>query len=430
MLDEDTISQMAGTMTRVRRDARTGWLILALLVALFSLAGVTIATTQQADADGGAPNLAYVAGGGSGANDLVVIDIAKHGVTGRVAVGGAPAGVVLSADGRFAYVTQSDKNALAIVDARELRVVGTIPVGSQPQALAIDQTETPPVLYVANSGGNTVSVVNPDARKVVATFQVGEHPGGMAVALNGTGIVAQDINDAELYVANTSSDSVTVISTEHRRVLATIPVPGGPVGVVVPQSGGVAYISLRTGAVAVVSLAKHTLLGTLLAAPSGATTPPGMMDYDAVTGQVYVPEPATGAVAVLAPASVGSGDGAPVLPHEPARTLPFGGGPSAVAITFDGAYGFVTQRDVGKATMFNVGTHKPLAEITVGGAPRAVVTGAYPPLLNRQTANVAAYVVTGLLIVVLAVSIYFVARGTRRNKRNIKDTPLEQGDEG
>lgn len=417
-------------MTKNWRDARTRLLILALLVSLFSLAGITIANTQQAYADGGAPNLAYVVGGGNGASDLVVIDIAKRSVTGRVTVGGAPAGVVLSADGRFAYVTQSDKNSLAIVDAHDLRVVGTIPVGSKPQALALDQAETPNLLYVANSGGDTVSVVNPDARNVITTFQVGQHPGGLAIALNGTGIVAQDINDAELYVANTGSDSVTVISTEHRRVLATIPVPGGPVGVVVPQSGGVAYISLRTGAVAVVSLAKHTLLGTLLPAPSGATTPPGSMDYDAVTGQVYVPEPAAGTVAVLAPASAGSGAGAPVLPNEPARTLAFGGGPSAVAITFEGSYGFVTQRDAGKTTMFDAGTHKPLAEIAVGGAPRAVVTGAYPPLLNRQSANVAAYVVTGLLIIVLAVSIYFVARGTRRNKRNIKDAPIEQGDEG
>ena len=38
--------------------------------------------------------------------------------------------------------------------------------------------------------------------------------------------------------------------------------------------------------------------------------------------------------------------------------------------------------------------------------------------------------VTGLLVVVLAVSIYFIARGTRRNKRNVKDMPVEEGDEG
>lgn len=414
-------------MQRVWRDARIGSLLLALLVSLLSLAGITIASIQPAFADGGAPNLAYVAGGGSNANDLVVIDIAKRSVTGRVAVGGAPAGVVLSADGRFAYVTQSEKDALAIVDARNLQVAATIPVGAGPQALALNQAETPNVLYVANSGGNTVSVVDADARQVVATFPVGQHPGGMAIAFNGTGIVPQDVNDAELYVANAGSDSVTVISTEHRRVLATIAVPGGPVGVVVPQAGGVAYVSLRSGAVAVVSLAKHTLLGTLLHAPAGAATLPGMMDYDAVTGQIYVPESATGNVAVLAPASVGSGDSAPMLPTEPARTLSFGGGPSAVAITFDGTYGFVTQRDAGKTTMFDVGTHQPLAEIDVGGAPRAVVTGAYPPLLNRQTANVAAFVVTALLVVVLAVSVVFVARGTRRNKATAKEA---RGDEG
>ena len=417
-------------MTRLWHRGWPGASILALLATLASLAGVTTHGMQKVYADGGAPNLAYIAGGGASGNDLVVVDIAKRSVTGRVAVGGTPAGVILSADGRFAYVTQSEKGTLAIVDARNLQVAATVSVGAKPQALALDQTASPNLVYVANSGGDTVSIVNPDGRRVIGTLQVGQHPAGLALALNGTGIIPQDINDAELYVANTDGDSVTVISTEHRKVLATIQVPGGPVGVVVPQSGGVAYISLRSGAVAVVSLARHTLLGTLLPAPAGATSLPGTMDYDAVTGQVYVPQSGTGNVQILAPASAGSGNGAPVLPSEPARTLSFGGGPSAVAITFDGAYGFVAQRDAGKVTMFDVGTHKPLAQLTIGGSPRAVVTGAYPPLLNRQAANVAAYVVTGLLVAVLGVSIFFVARGSRRNKKDAKGTQVDEGGAG
>ena len=91
------------------------------LAALAALAFI-FAALPSASADGGAPNLAYVAGGGPGGNDLVVIDVAKRQVTATIPVGGAPAAVVLSADGRFAYVTQSAANSLAIVDAAARKV--------------------------------------------------------------------------------------------------------------------------------------------------------------------------------------------------------------------------------------------------------------------------------------------------------------------
>jgi hypothetical protein len=83
-------------------------LLLALLLATATAAGV-------ARADGGAPNLVYVAQEGGG---LVVIDIAKRQVVGRLAVGGAPSVVLLSYDSRYAYVAQRATGRVAIVNAR------------------------------------------------------------------------------------------------------------------------------------------------------------------------------------------------------------------------------------------------------------------------------------------------------------------------
>jgi YVTN family beta-propeller protein len=387
--------------------------LLFLSIALFC--GMAVAAPQTARADGGAPNLAYVAGGGSGGNDLVVIDIGKRAVTGRVAVGGGPASALLSTDGRYAYVAQSTKNAVAIVDARTLQVVATVPVGPTPQGMALDLSRSPNLLYVANSGSDTLTMLDPDARKVVASVTVGKHPTGVAVAAIGSGIAGADLSDAEIYVANSGDDTVTVLSARHRTTIATIPVSGGPLNVVVPASGGVAYVGTRSGAVVALDLATHKVLGTLLRRHG----PIGVMDYDGVTGQIYVPDAASSAVVVLRPAAP-AGGGAAQLPSEPLRTYSFSGGPAAAAITFDGAYGFVAEQSAGRVTMLDAPAHTTLTTMAVGGHPRSIITGSYPPLVGRQGAAVAAVVAPFVLVAVLIVATLLVIRASRRAKARAK----------
>jgi YVTN family beta-propeller protein len=377
---------------------RTGRRMLIALVALALVALAPLAAPRVAYADGGAPNLAYVVGGGPHGDDLVVVDIAQRHIIGHVHLGGDPRAVMLSLDGRFVYIAQAATNDVAVVDAHALQVVSKMPTGRSPSAMALD-TMLNGYLYVANSASNTVTVFDLGRQRAIATIAVGKHPAGIAVASPASGI--SESNDGEVYVTNTDDDTVSVISENRQRVIAVIPVPGGPLGVMVPASGGVAYVGTHAGAIVALSLASHRVLGTLLQLKGSAT---GTMDYDGVTGQIYVPDPADGAVDVLRPVSVGDNGAAPSLPAEPARTLNLGGGPAAVAITFDGAFGFVAQRDAGRVAMLDIGTHKTLTTLDVGGAPRAVVTGSYPPALNRQAANVLGvlgYVFVGLVLLAI-----------------------------
>lgn len=360
----------------------------------------------SARADGGAPNLAYVTGAGAGGQEVAVIDIAQRKVTASIAVNGSPWGIVLSADNRFAYVTEQTAAQVAIIDANAHQVVATVPTGAAPEGIALDAGTGN--LYVANSGTNTVSILNGDQRKVVTTLTVGNHPTGVAIATVGTSI--PNYLDPEVYVANSGSDSVTIISTQKRQVVATVPVPGGPVAIVVPSYGSVAYVATQSGSVAVISLAKRTLLGTLMQ-QSGAQW--GQMDYDAITSQVYLPDATSNQVFILAPASV-AGNGTANLPQEPARALPIAGGPAAVAITFDGADGFVAQRGSGQVTMLDAPTHHVLATIRVGGTPHAIITGAYPPLLNRQVANIVGFILIGVLLLGGVALVAWVARSTKK----------------
>src|SRR5579862_961736 len=129
------------TMQRSGASSQRGfvsrWLCyVCLLVGLLSLATggllaiVSLPTAPTvAQADGGAPNLAYVAGAGANGQNLAIIDIAQRHETGHITLGGSPVGVVLSVDSRFAFVTERAANRLAIVDTRAKQVAATLPLG-------------------------------------------------------------------------------------------------------------------------------------------------------------------------------------------------------------------------------------------------------------------------------------------------------------
>jgi YVTN family beta-propeller protein len=397
---------------RRQRERRTIDVPLVRLALILVLGGLlmcgALAGAPVARGDGGAPNLAYVVGGGSGGNDLTIVDVSKRQVTGHVQLRGAPSAVVLSFDARSAYVAEPGANAVAIVDTHALTVAATIPAGSVPSALALGYSRGTVALFVAASGSNAVQILDLSKRRVVSTIAVGTHPSSVALAAPGSGIVTSDINDEELYVANIGDDTVSVISTNQQKVIATIPVPGGPLGVVVPATGGVAYVGTRSGTILALSLAHHTLLGAVIRLPDGHT--PGQMDYNAVTGEIYVPDPAGNQVYVLRPVSAGVPGQPFEAPAEPARTLPVAGGPAAVAITFDGALGFVAARDAGRVEMLDVAAHRSLASIAVGGSPRAIITGPYPPP-ESGAGNIAVGDVIGLLAAVIAVVVAVLAVG-------------------
>lgn len=382
-----------------------GWDRARLLCVLCLLVVVALAAwwsggSPSARADGGAPNLAYIVGGGDQGDKLVVMDIGQRAVAWSVSLGSQPQSIVLSTDARFAYVTEASANRVAIVDTRDQQVVGNMAVGSGPQAIAVDPTASVHWLFVANMASDTLSVLDADTRRVHATLAVGQQPVGVAVAAPVSGI--SDSSSLEVYVANRESQTLSVITTSDLRTVATIALPEPPCALTIPATGGIAYVATCTGKVLAVGLALHRVLGTVLADLGGT---PGAMDYDAVTGQIYVPVPARNQVVILRPAGVRA-DGSMVAPVEPLRTLTFSGEPSAVAITFDGALGFVAERNSGHVVELDIPTRHTLGTVSVGGAPRAIVTGPYPPALNRQTSSIVIALVYGAFA--LALVIFFV----------------------
>ncbi len=368
--------------------------VLLALAPLLGLALLAVGGVSQARADGGAPNLAYVSGTQDG---LAVIDIASQQVAASIHLDGDPRGLALSADSRFLYVALAGENEVAVIDTLAKQVVNTYPSGSGPVSLTIDLVD-PSHLWVANSGGNTVTVLNPDTGKRLATIPVGQHPVCLTIAGPTSGISETD-GSSEVLVANQTDASLTVIGSESFKALATVPLPGGdnPIWVTVPAFGGTAYVATRQGHVYGFTLASHQFFGPLFTGQALHA-----MDYDALTGQIYVPDSQMNQINVLRP--VATGENPPVtLPSQPVRTLPMSGGPAYVAITSDGTLGLVGQQESGDVTFLEVAApHNVLGTVHVGGTPQFVLAGPFPPLVNRENAQIILiiiYVAAGVLVV-------------------------------
>ena len=189
-----------------------------------------------------------------------------------------PGGVAISADGTTAYVLLNQNNTLAVIDLTKAKpkLVRQIRVGNVPNSIVLSGNRA----YVSNEGGRiakssdftdlsagtpivsdpktdtastgTVSVINLETLTVESSIKVGLHPTGLALA-NGL-----------LYVANTYSDTVSVVDTTSNTVVNTIkvgiPLPifgAEPTGVAV--NGNTLYVTLFTvNAIAVVDVTDPT----------------------------------------------------------------------------------------------------------------------------------------------------------------------------
>src|SRR2546430_3871595 len=117
-------------------------LVLLLLIGIFS---------PSARADGGAPQLVYVAGAARG---ISIIDIAQRRVTGTISVAGNPHTVLLSLDGSALYVTRPTPGQVAVIGAKTGKTLCSVSLPGQPSLLALSLDST--VLYAAGQGDTNV----------------------------------------------------------------------------------------------------------------------------------------------------------------------------------------------------------------------------------------------------------------------------------
>ena len=332
--------------------------MLLLLAGLFS---------PPASADGGAPQLAYVAGAAQGVS---IIDIAQRRVTRTIAVAGDPRTVLMSLDGHALYVTQPTLGRVEVLAAQTGKTLCTATIPGQPSLLALSLDTT--ILYVAGQGDTSVRALDPATCAVQRTFETHEPVNGLAVTAS-TAPDATPLTPNQLWITGTTSLTVYEV---NGHLLGAVPVAGGPQYICIP-GGFTAYVTTRQGTVVAVDLNTRRVVRTLL---SGGQF--GPMDYDAITGEVYVPDRQHNRLDVLAPVTASTS----VMPQEPARVIPVSSSPQSVAITSDGQLGFVALSN-GQVLMLDVPGRSTVTGITVGGTPHFIITGLYPPVNNLPSTS-------------------------------------------
>jgi YVTN family beta-propeller protein len=130
------------------------------------------------------------------------------------------------------YVTNSESDAVTVIDRQRDIVVGAIAVGQQPVGIVTSPDRTK--VYVANSGSNNISVIDTDANRVTNTIgNFGYSPDDLALSGDGRW----------LYATNPDSDNVSVIDTVSEMVTERITVGRRPVGITYDQDRGKVYVA-------------------------------------------------------------------------------------------------------------------------------------------------------------------------------------------
>lgn len=222
------------------------------------------------------------AGRGATAGDTVAIasvdSTGKPGEVSHISFEGraVPSGIAFSADGTMAFVALNKRNTVAVVDAKERKVLREIPVGMAPFGVTVAKGK----VFVTNRGGRapkpgdttsagvslpivtdpvsgstvsgTVSVID------IASGAVKEVPVGLSPSL-----LSSSLDGGMVAVANSHGDSVTFFDTTSL-VTTTVKIPTWPestvgslpVGVTFSPDGTKLYVACA-GTNALVMLSKQ-----------------------------------------------------------------------------------------------------------------------------------------------------------------------------
>ncbi len=350
-------------------------------------------------ADGGAPNLAYVVGTSKGVS---VVDVQQQKVTNTFSVPGDPRSVALSLDGRFLYVSQPQLNEVSIIAAKTGETICHASVPGEPDLLVFDSNSN--VLYAAGKKASSVTVLNANNCNVKRTIQTAGPIFGLAFAAVGPSVSGQSGN--QIWVANATS--ISLFDDVSGKMLGTVPLPDGPRYLSIPP-GATVYATTAKGTVVAIDLNSPYTISPLL---SGGEY--GPMDYDATTGEVYVPDQKNNQFVVLTPVNPGF-----KAPKEPDRVIKLAVRPESIAITNDGQLGFGAL-DNGSVALFDLPARQLITTIQTGGSPHFIIAGVYPPTFGTtpqqaswlvNVANIAGYLIVVALLIVPIILFRRYAKG-------------------
>jgi YVTN family beta-propeller protein len=194
-------------------------------------------------------------------NNVFVIDAITNGVIAVVPMGLIPRAVVLNPVGTIAYVMNWAENSVSAIDTATNTVATTISLGSPGSAAPVEMVMNPAdtFLYVISNkvGQGIITVIDIATNAVIASFPYGSPPAF------GSGSLAVKPDGTRVYLANTPSNAVSVVTGSTSTFIATVPVGFLPVSIAV---GPVVAAQLQRLPVPALSAWAMLVVGLLVAA--------------------------------------------------------------------------------------------------------------------------------------------------------------------
>ncbi len=140
-------------------------------------------------------------------------------------------GLAYDPNNEMLYVVQSGVNRVDVIDTRQDVPVKTIPVGTTPVLIKIDQETNKG--YVTNWESNDISVIDLNSNNVTASLKIGSVPNQMAI---------DPINE-KLYVTNHASPNVSVIDLKNQTIVKEIQLLGPTHSIVFDPKKDLMYVT-------------------------------------------------------------------------------------------------------------------------------------------------------------------------------------------
>ena len=253
---------------------------------------------------------------------------------------------------KMSAAEMKESGALLILDAGATAVDGAaeIKIGRHPAHVVIDAQGK--LAYATNSEDNTISVIAVAQKKVVGEIKTGKFPHGLRLSPDGR----------EIYAANVNDNSVSIIDTAKAKEVMRLPVGKAPVQVGFTPDGRQAYVSLRDeNRVAVIDTALHKVIATVAVGRNPIqlfATPDGRFVYVANQGTETNPD---NTVSVIDTAT-----------HLVTATIETGKGAHGVVISDDGRRVYVTNTVDDTVSVIDTATQKVIKSFKVGKGPNGI----------------------------------------------------------
>jgi YVTN family beta-propeller protein len=279
----------------------------------------------------------------------IPIHVASEPLTTLVAspsVGGCPYGVAVASSG-VGYVTSICGSSVLRFDEPARTLGPSVTVNSAPAHVALNPAGN--VAYVANQTSQSISVIDVATNTVTATIPLtGADVYNLKVSPGGT----------RLYVTR-QDGKLFIIDTGTRNILTTVTVGVGPNGLAFDPTKSILYVSaIQSGTITVVNTATYAVTNTY--------TVGGMPQRIAVApdgSELYV----ANEVAGLNIVNLRTGD---------ISSISLGGTAIGLALTAAGEYVYVALANRGAVKVVDVGTREVYKTITTGGDPRNIAIAA------------------------------------------------------